>query len=923
MRKKKLLITIITLVTVITIKADIWDEIRTTALAPNNGPNGRALPLGGSWEIGWYKYRWGYNPSMGTLLEPNYIINLINNQHHLLVGIAHLSPDSSTTYYSYYMENALDYLEQKNQPVIAIGTQYEQNLYLKVPYNALPPSTSPRVYNTSQELLNKVTPFPPVISKWFDVGVDWTTYNPATNMLENIYPNPPKVIFLSNNESVKLKWPDAETSQRYIDLYGTGQTDEFKRQKISEGWIDCFSEMFDGMRSGLSTRSWCDNSIFVGYGCSGPWSCFARWAYWDTYSLNYGNQIAWEQNAWDGGSMSFYLNNGLRDYQVMSPQVGAQNRVFMLQDQLAVNPEFWHELSTWKGGDAYLKIMDDEGQTYTEARYKGLVQFGMWMLTPRVVRHYKSLSISLEDEGFEYFDAIMDSVDRVHTDPVLKKFWKYGELVENTSRQHPYQSAVPSAFASRPRWFMLNTDLDPATPWTVTTELPVFACARVLGTSPNREWLLYAHSPVQDRTDVNITLPGYGTVNTDVSREGTFVHVKENDNDLIAYYSLNDTANDISGNSNDGVLVNSPSYAAAKINNGISLSKASKQYINGGNSSILSSSMDELTISTWVKADTLNTNSTEWIIGKGSLLAEPVVCGFHLRTYHGIPMFYVGSTSVYGSQLQEGNWYHIAAVFKGGEYMKLYVNGQEYSKTTGVPASIVASNNYDLHIGNMSYRDYYAWDGIIDEVKIFNRVLSEEEIIDEAHKLIEFDFESLNAGTVADISRNGHTGNVINSPSLTRTRVAGNNGIQLNRNNSQYINCGHDASLNGGSELTVDIWVKADSLQENSLDWVLGKGNQSVYPLSGYCIRAWHKSLAFMVAGPNNTLITVTGPTLEEDVWYHIVAVYKGGQYLKLIVNDIEYSKTTNIPASIADSPNYDLHIGSGSYCGYYWDGAD
>ena len=55
--------------------ADIWDDIRTNALAPNIGENGRALPLAAGWQTGWYKYKWGYRD--GTFLTPDYIIDLI------------------------------------------------------------------------------------------------------------------------------------------------------------------------------------------------------------------------------------------------------------------------------------------------------------------------------------------------------------------------------------------------------------------------------------------------------------------------------------------------------------------------------------------------------------------------------------------------------------------------------------------------------------------------------------------------------------------------------------------------------------------------------------------------------------------------------------------------------------------------------
>lgn len=59
------------------------------------------------------------------------------------------------------------------------------------------------------------------------------------------------------------------------------------------------------------------------------------------------------------------------------------------------------------------------------------------------------------------------------------------------------------------------------------TTIPVFSLARVLGAKPAREWLVYAHSPLQHRRDVTITVPDYGTVTVDVSVGGSIYHVKE------------------------------------------------------------------------------------------------------------------------------------------------------------------------------------------------------------------------------------------------------------------------------------------------------------------------------------------------------------------------------------------------------------
>jgi hypothetical protein len=168
-----------------------------------------------------------------------------------------------------------------------------------------------------------------------------------------------------------------------------------------------------------------------------------------------------------------------------------------------------------------------------------MVQFGMWMLRPRLVREFPYSgqdTPELASVNLPWLSPILAAVDRVYTNAVLQRFWRQSALVANPSRPHPYQLEVPSDYASANRMFLLTTNLDPPQPWVDTTgnpqlllELPVFALARVRGSAPTREWLLYAHSPLKDRTGVQITIPDYRPVTVDVPTAGAFYRVNEVD----------------------------------------------------------------------------------------------------------------------------------------------------------------------------------------------------------------------------------------------------------------------------------------------------------------------------------------------------------------------------------------------------------
>jgi len=393
---------------------------------------------------------------------------------------------------------------------------------------------------------------------------------PAMRAVQMLYPDPPLVLWVSNNEPPDLRWakhgPLEKLSKRYLEKYGEDRSDDFRRRVMGEGWIERYRVMFDAMRGELENHTWRSNVRFVGYGAFGP-AHMGRWGGWKVYSLHCDRWTSPDWYAWQGGSPSYYTDNwhDKRDDQVFSTQVSAMNWVFMLDEAWRVNPDFWFEISTWDGNDVKrwmqglgvtdprqlaarssqplsaaerkklpaehvnkskaLQYMKD-GQTYPPERARGWVQYGMWLVRPRVVREFRGHATKLEPV-LPYWMETVKAVDRVHNDDTLKEFWRHGRLVANTSGEHPYDTAIPKQYQKINRWYALSTNLDPPRPWKLDTMLPVFSLALVLGEQGQRRWLVYAHSPVEDRRDVEVTIPNYGKVKIDVPRGGAFYVVGE------------------------------------------------------------------------------------------------------------------------------------------------------------------------------------------------------------------------------------------------------------------------------------------------------------------------------------------------------------------------------------------------------------
>jgi hypothetical protein len=130
---------------------------------------------------------------------------------------------------------------------------------------------------------------------------------------------------------------------------------------------------------------------------------------------------------------------------------------------------------------------------------------------------------------------IVSAVDRVYANATLQEFWRKGKLVPNRAQKHPYQAAIPKEYQNVDRWFLLDADVNPKScvwqsveqPKMGVQEIPVFSLALLLGQSPARRWLVYAHSPLKDRKGVKLTIPDYRQVSVDVSVAGSFYSIDE------------------------------------------------------------------------------------------------------------------------------------------------------------------------------------------------------------------------------------------------------------------------------------------------------------------------------------------------------------------------------------------------------------
>lgn len=496
--------------------------VRTEALRSQHDQNGRPLPLVAGWE------------SSGISLSTQ--ISMIQDGVPLLPWIINKAvlqnSDIPTS-----DQDALKTFREWNIPIALISTQWEGQFTLSSDYKNLPIEKTGLGLNIDGSKMAIISPLSP-IEPWRELGKKWTD-DTFIKSLQSFYPDPPLIFFISNNEAQKLNWTAANTEKRFVDLHGTNTTDEFKRQAFGDGWIKNYLAMFQGMRDGLTSPAWKNNSRFIEYD-SLALDHLGRWWGWKEYSLTTEKRIAPDWYMWDGSIPEAYDNywEPKTAYTLWSMQSELMNLVFMKEEAFKVKPDFWFELIFWDGysvstsgtvTDATSKYDDYQraGITYTPELYGGWEQYSLWLLVPRVAREFRWTAFESPSRFMPYFERIINSVKAVHDNSILSRFWRKGELVPNTARKHPFQLDIPAKWIDEKRWFALSTNLDPDGN-DYSLKWPVWALARVIGEKPTREWLVYAHAPMGAKTNVQVTIPDYKTIDLpSISVGGSFYHVIE------------------------------------------------------------------------------------------------------------------------------------------------------------------------------------------------------------------------------------------------------------------------------------------------------------------------------------------------------------------------------------------------------------
>lgn len=228
---------------------------------------------------------------------------------------------------------------------------------------------------------------------------------------------------------------------------------------------------------------------------------------------------------------------------------------------------------------------------------------------------------------------------------------------------------------------------------------------------------------------------------------------------LVGYWPLDDTgsATDASGTGNDGVVEGSPTTASGLFGTDAYDLDGDDDYVRIPDSSSLDvSDEDTVTVSAWVNIDQEAVNEESgWVA-----IFQNSDTSYNLQ-FDDVnePEFtiYDGDwvSADYG-EINANEWYHYVGVYDG-DTVELWVNGTRVD-TNGDADSVADSGSVDAGIGeNIDSPDRHL-DGQIDEVRVYDRALSDDEV--------EGLYDTSTFGTLMTDWRNGPAINTNNDVAL-------------------------------------------------------------------------------------------------------------------------------------------------------------
>ena len=370
-------------------------------------------------------------------------------------------------------------------------------------------------------------------------------------------------------------------------------------------------------------------------------------------------------------------------------------------------------------------------------------------------------------------------------------------------------------------------------------------------------------------------------------------------------------AHDMSGNSNHGTLTNGPVRAAGKIGQALSFDGVD-DYVNAGSGSSVDN-LGPLTYSAWIYPKSFGSSGIGNIVTKSNAASLSKAFNLNRIDISNSIEFYVAFNGVVSAHLSAiapansislNTWQHVVAVWDGTKFrsgVAFYVNGVKLSAnaagTDSDGTTPVDDSIRDFVIGQ-NLNTSNPFDGFLDDVRIYNRVLTNDEIkrlyrIGATLKVNTtldgpksglvgwwtMDEKNMAGTSAYDTSGQGNTGTLTAGP----VRAAGKLGQALSFDGvDDYVDIGDPAngSLDFGTgDMSISFWEKTAVgyvTKQGSSNHLVSKMNDNDL-LASYAIAIDSTQKPyFTIKNGTAEAIAQTTSVINDNRWHHIVAIRSG-----------------------------------------------
>lgn len=420
----------------------------------------------------------------------------------------------------------------------------------------------------------------------------------------------------------------------------------------------------------------------------------------------------------------------------------------------------------------------------------------------------------------------------------------------------------------------------------------------------------------------NTVIGRHGNSNTNMDFTGVIDDVRvynyaltaaevENLYGFVGYWKLNQTsgttATDSTPVADNGTVTGTPHWSTDCGGMGVFDFDGSTNYVSVASSSTFQPT-ESITIAAWIKGDAWTTSSeTNAILRKGQVGPN----NYNLCVPNGHVSLCLDVSDLNGVQsstvLSTGRWYHVAATWDGAT-VKIYIDG--VLDTSASRSGTLNVDTRPVYIGGRSGADFF--NGMIRDVRLYNRALSASEIQQLAGLVGYWAFSEGSGATAADTSGQANNATLSGGAGWTSDCSGSYNALLTNGVGGIAQSA---SAFTPPSVGTVAFWMRSTGAPAN-VARIMGVG-------ADWEIRQQtNGTVVTDLCGDGNTTICTSTACTTVGQWYHLAFTFDSDNdtYGIYVNGQLELGGTS--PNNLVQQPSAKISFGTRTGNTQYWSGA-